>query len=182
MQRNKDQIISEWLVLLAQSGKATALDQLLKIWYPNFLRYSTQQLRDSSAAEDAVQETLICIAKKIGSLDDPAAFPKWAYRILHRRGVDVQRKAIRLREREVSYGHAEDIEHVIVKPGVGNSYQEDIPEALRELDELSYNVVHLHYLHGLKVKEIATICSIPVGTVKSRLHTARKKLKAILEK
>jgi len=181
MQRNRDQIMTEWLVLTAQSGEATALDQLLKIWYPEFLRYSTHQLKDLNAAKDAVQETLVTVAKKIGSLEDPAAFPKWAYRILHRRGVDIQRKEIRRREREVSYGHPQEVEHVYVEPGFNNDFREDILEALRGLGELSYNVIHLHYLHGLSVKEIAAICNISEGTVKSRLHTARKKLRELLE-
>jgi len=181
MRRNRDQILTEWLVLTALSGEATALDQLLKIWYPKFLRYSTHQLRDSNAAEEAVQETLITIAKSIGSLKDPAAFPKWAYRILHRRGVDMQRKAIRQREREVSYGRPEELEHAYAEPGLDNSDSNDIAEALRGLGELSYNVIHLHYLHGLSLKEIAAVCSIPEGTVKSRLHTARKNLRELLE-
>jgi len=157
------------------------MNQLLKLWYPKFLRYSTHQLNDRNAAKDAVQETVIAISKKIGSLEDPAAFPKWAYRILHRRGVDIQRKEIRQREREVNYGHSEELDHVCAEPGLNNEHLENIPEALRGLGELSYNVIHLHYLHGLSVKEIAAICSVPEGTIKSRLNTARKKLRELLE-
>ncbi len=102
MRRNSEHILSEWLVLNAQSGKSAAMDQLLRIWYPKFLRYSTHQLNNREAAKDVVQETLLTIARKIGKVKDPVAFPKWAYQILHRRGVDFQRNEIRRREREGS--------------------------------------------------------------------------------
>lgn len=101
MLRNNERILTEWLVLNAQSGKATALNQLLKIWYPAFLCYSTGQLRSREAAKDVVQETLLMVAKKIGWLKDPVVFPLWACQILHRRGVDYQRKEIRRRSREI---------------------------------------------------------------------------------
>ena len=180
MQRDRDQVLSEWLVLTAQSGQRAALEQLLKLWYPKFIRYSTHQLRDPHAAKDAVQDALMTIARKIGSLDDPAAFPKWAYRILHRRGVDLQRREIRWREREANHSSPDELEHAVVEPDPADSIREDLSRALRELGELSYNVIHLHYLHGLSVKEIAAISRVPEGTIKSRLHTARKKLKELL--
>ncbi len=180
MQRNSDHILTEWLVLNAQSGKAAAMDQLLKIWYPKFLRYSTHQLHDREAAKDVVQDTLVTVAKKIVNLKDPVAFPKWAYQILHRRGVDHQRKEIRRRGREVNVGYTETSPCDDLQPEVEFDTGQTIRNALASLDSLSYNVVHLFYLHGLSLREIATICCIPVGTVKSRLHTARGKLRNLL--
>jgi len=173
MNRNSDQILTEWLVLNAQSGKAAAMDQLLRTWYPKFLRYSAHQLRDSEAAKDVVQETLVTVAKKITSLKDPVAFPKWAYQILHHRGVDYQRSEIRRRNREAT-------EIVETQPEFDSETGEIVRDALTALDGLSYNVIHLHYLHDLSLRDIAAICCIPVGTVKSRLHTARGKLKNLL--
>lgn len=181
MQRNSDYILSEWLVLNAQSGKAAALNQLLKMWYPKFLRYSTGQLRDREAANDVVQETLIAVAKKIKSLDDPAAFPKWAYQILHRRGVDYQRADVRRRRRE----GIDEITTVASLEDASAAFEVDtkrtVQNALATLDSVCYTAVHLHYLHDLSLREIAAICRVPVGTVKSRLHTARGKLKKLLE-
>ncbi len=177
MRRNSEHILSEYLVLNAQIGKSAAMEQLLRLWYPKFLRYSTHQLNDSDAANDVVQETLMTIAKKISKVKDPAAFPKWAYQILHRRGIDHQRKEIRRREREASSIEASQI---AVEPDQEVDATQRIGAALSGLGELSYNVVHLHYLHGLSLRDIARICRIPEGTVKSRLHTARGQLKQLL--
>ncbi len=180
MSRNHDNILTEWLVLNAQSGKIEALNQLLKIWYPKFLRYSTQQLQNEEAAKDVVQDTLILLAKKIVSLRDPVAFPKWAYQILHRRGVDHQRVEIRRRNNESANRVLNVACELDDRCTLNIDASQTVGHALQQLDGDCYTVVHLHYLHELSLREIAVICHIPVGTVKSRLHTARKKLKKLL--
>ena len=181
MERNSDHVLTEWLVLNAQSGKAAAMEQLLKRWYPKFLRYSTYQLKSSEAAKDVVQETLLTVARKIGRLKDPVAFPRWSYQILHRRGVDYQRSEIRRRQREVSDDGTETAASDVQDDEQRNDDSEVIHTAMQGLGELSYNMIHLRYLHGLSLKEVAAVCDIPVGTVKSRLHAARNKLKVLLE-
>lgn len=157
------------------------MNQLLKIWYPKLLRYSARQLSDSDAAKDVVQDTLVLIAKKIRKLKDPVAFPKWAYQILHRRGVDYQRSEMRRRSREARCAQPEGTLPESANPENEVDAKQSVKVAIAELDSDSYTVVHLYYLHDLSLREIATICSIPVGTVKSRLHTARGKLKRLLE-
>jgi RNA polymerase sigma-70 factor (ECF subfamily) len=66
------------------------------------LRYAASRTRDHDAARDVVQETLICAARRIRRLGDPAAFPKWLYRILERRVVDHVRAAIRRRRSDIA--------------------------------------------------------------------------------
>lgn len=181
MQRNSDYVLTEWLVLNAQSGKVAAMNQLLKMWYPKFLRFSARQLNDHEAAKDVVQDTLVIVAKKIKRLRDPAAFPMWAYKILHRRGVDFQRAEIRRRRREEHNEQTGAPIHGELHPEYEIDTKQTVRDALAGLDSAYYSVVHLYYLHDLTLREIATICCIPVGTVKSRLHTARGKLKKLLE-
>ena len=178
MQRNSEQILTEWLVLHAQSGNAAALDQLLKIWYPKFLRYATHQLRNAEAAKDVVQETLFAVAKSIGKLEDPATFPKWAYQILQRRGVDYLRKEIRIRRNSAIEGNPPW--HIDNDSGVGMDTRLALGKALDSLKTDSYQIVHLRYLIGLNLKEIAAVMGIPEGTVKSRLHSARVQLRKLL--
>lgn len=181
MHRNSDNVLTEWLVLSAQGGKASAVNQLLKIWYPRFLRYSARQLNDGDAAKDVVQDTLVLIAKRIRRLKDPVAFPRWSYQILHRRGVDYQRSEIRRRAREAKTAQPDTPTREDTNPEFEVDTKQTVRDALAELDSDGYTVVHLYYLHDLSLREIATICSIPVGTVKSRLYTARGKLKKLLE-
>lgn len=179
MPRKSDKILSEWLVLKTQSGNPEALNQLLIIWYPKLLRFASRQLNNHEAAQDVVQETLITIAKQIHKVKDPIAFPKWTYQILHRRGVDYLRKEIKNRRVQGLPTNLEDnYEHQQSKSA---DSQIELKSALKKLNEMHYLIIHLHYLEGLSIKEISTVLSIPLGTVKSRLHTARNQLRTLLE-
>jgi RNA polymerase sigma-70 factor (ECF subfamily) len=172
MPRDSEQILTEWLVLHAQSGNADALEQLLKLWYPKLLRCAAHRTRSLDAAKDVVQETLLAAATRIQRLDDPAAFPKWLYRILERRSADHVRAQIRWR-RDATVGSEE--------PGAAEPGQATtVKDAVASLAEDSYQVVHLHYLIGLSIKEIASLIDVPEGTVKSRLHSARAQLRQLL--
>lgn len=179
MRRDSEQVLTEWLVLHAQSGSAEALEQLLRIWYPKLLRYAAAQLRDDEAAKDVVQEALLGIAKRIRRLRDPAAFPRWAYEILQRRGIDHVRRLARSREtarpEPDPYSGAADPETIGDMEG-----RVSLETALTSLGADSYQAVHLRYVIGLSLKEIASILGIPEGTVKSRLHTARAQLRNLL--
>lgn len=180
MARNADQILTEWLVLHAQGGSAAAMDQLLKIWYPKLLRYSTHQLRSQEMAKDVVQDSLLAVARRIGKLRDPVAFPKWAYQILHRRGVDCLRKEIRHRRAAELEGDPTVIRSTDVDLATTLGQRLEIGKAMESLNEHSYQIVQLRYLDGLSLKEIGAVIDIPEGTVKSRLHQARTKLKKLL--
>jgi len=172
MPRDSEQILTEWLVLHAQSGNAEALEQLLKLWYPKLLRYAAHRTRSLDAAKDVVQETLLAAATRIQRLDDPAAFPKWLYRILERRSADHVRAQIRWRRDAGAAG--ED-------PGAAKpDYATRLEDAVASLAGDSYQVVHLHYLIGFSVREIASLIDVPEGTVKSRLHSARAQLRHLL--
>jgi RNA polymerase sigma-70 factor (ECF subfamily) len=174
MPRDSEQVLTEWLVLHAQSGSADALEQLLKLWYPKLLRYASAQTRNRDAAKDVVQETLLCLSRRIRRLKDPAAFPKWMYQILQRRSVDYMRTQLRNRRTADVAGDVHMGEAGESAPGTM------LEDALESLAEESYRVVHLRYMIGLSVREIASIIDIPEGTVKSRLHSARIQLRNLL--
>ncbi len=176
MKRDSTQILTEWLVLKAQSGDSQAMNLLAKQWYPILLRYAAYQIQDDESAKDVVQETLIAVSKGIRKLNDPAAFSRWIYQILHRRGVDYVRNRIKERSNDNSYIEFDN--KVFDEDRMASSI--DIQRALRNLKDNSYQLVHLHYLHGFNSREIATITGIPEGTIKSRLHAARNHLRQLL--
>lgn len=179
MQRNRDQVLTEWLVLHAQGGNARAMDQLLKHWYPKLLRYASNQIENREAAKDVVQETMMIVARRIGRLRDPAAFPKWTYQILQRRGVDYLRKEIRNRRNTDASPRCD--EALDGDPMGDLDVRMTVNNALQSLQSDSYQIVHLRYLLGLDLREIANVVGIPTGTVKSRLHSARAQLRTLLE-
>ena len=175
MKRNSEQILTEWLVLKARSGDSRAMNLLVKEWHPKLLRYSSRQIRDEEAAKDVVQDTFMTVFKGIRKLKDPAAFPRWIYQILHRRGVDYIRRRTRNRR---TNDFIASVNQTLDEDKTMEAL--DIQRALRDLDSDSYQVVHLHYLHGFNLRDVSRITGVPEGTVKSRLFSARNHLRQFL--
>jgi RNA polymerase sigma-70 factor (ECF subfamily) len=176
MKRNSEHILTEWLVVNCQLGDAEALQQLMKIWYPKLLRYAYRQLGDQQKAQDAVQNTFEVVAKSIGKIKDPGSFAKWVYQILQNKGVDI----IRVKQKQDKlcneYVQFQEVSHSAqhnLNDGSDDYYFEQM---LNGLQPQLYQLVHLHYLEGFSMNEISDLLSIPAGTIKSRLHQARKQI------
>ena len=175
MPRNREQILTEWLVLNSQSGNADALEELLKLWYPKLLGYARRHTGSTALADDVVQETLLTVARRVRTLRDPAAFPRWLYQILNRRGAD----ALRRLQRERRFSRLEDTAEPSVREN--NDTGIALHQAFATLSSDAYQIVHMRFLVGLSLREIASVLEIPVGTVKSRLHNARATIKQLLD-
>lgn len=176
MSKYKSDVYEEWLVSKSKRGDQRAFQELLSLWQPKLLRYGMTLLGDRDAAKEVLQETLLSISRSIYRLEDPAAFPKWAYQILHRRCMDWIRRETRWREH---HEPSEDLEAVAAEQE-GSDAIDDIDllrEGLRQLDPPLSALLRLFYLEEFSVSEIAELLQIPKGTVKSRLFYARKKLK-----
>lgn len=176
MKRNSEHILTEWLVVNCQLGDADALQQLMKIWYPKLLRYAYRQLGDQQKAQDAVQNTFEVVSKTIRKIKDPGSFAKWVYQILHNKGVDLIRQKQRQDRLCDEYIQCQDVhagELSTLHDGAEDFYFEQM---LSGLQPQLYQLVHLHYLEGFSMLEISDLLAIPPGTVKSRLHQARKQI------
>lgn len=174
MKRNSEHILTEWLVVNCQLGDAEALQQLMKIWYPKLLRYACRNLGDQQKAQDAVQNTFEVVSKTINRIKDPASFAKWVYQILQNKSVDIIRQKQRqdkLCNEYMQFQSINDVEQHTLGDGAVNAGFEKM---LLGLEPQLYQLVHLHYLEGFSMVEIGDLLVIPAGTVKSRLHQARK--------
>lgn len=149
------------LVLRAQSGDREAFDALLREIAPPLLRYVTRVVGEIAMAEDAVQETLIAIVRKIEWLSDPSLFRPWAYRIASRQAFRALRKR-RLVE------PLDEIE--IPADDVTDPWQrERLLASIDRLTPASRAVITLHYLEDMPLSEVAAVLELAPGTVKSRL-------------
>jgi RNA polymerase sigma-70 factor (ECF subfamily) len=149
-----------------------AFERLLALWHPRLLRFARSRVPD--LAEDVVQDAVITMARNIHRLRDPATFGSWALTIVQRRSVDAVRKAVRRRtaegEAERPADNAPDADRAL-----------DLRAALAALPETERTLVRLHYTEGRTVAELASQLGVPPGTVKSRLHAVRVKLKTRLK-
>jgi RNA polymerase sigma-70 factor, ECF subfamily len=134
-------------------------------------------LGNEADAGDAVQETTIRAYRAFDQLKGGAvAFPAWIRRILVNTCTQIIRKRTRVipveRPEDLSDERATDMEL---------SMDGDVWDAVRDLDERYRAVVVLRFLNDMQLEDIATALDIPLGTVKSRLHTALKLLRTKLK-
>ena len=174
MKRNSEHILTEWLVVNCQLGDADALQQLMKIWYPKLLHYAYRQLDDQQKAQDAVQNTFEVVAKSIRRIKDPGAFAKWIYQILQNKGVDIIRQKQRQDRLCNEYVQFQEVHTKEQSALVNGSEDFEFEQMLSDLQPELYQLVHLHYLEGFSMIEISEMLALPTGTIKSRLHQARK--------
>ncbi|WP_157964460.1 RNA polymerase sigma factor [Exiguobacterium flavidum] len=135
-------------------------------------------LRDHALAEDAVQDALLETFRSLHKFDPQRAqFKTWFFKIVIHMTLKVRRR----RRLLFPFTGMERDEG----PSVMRRYElkEETEHLLRAVHSLGSKyepILLLHYYHDFSVKEIAHIMSVKEGTVKSRLHHARKKLRHLL--
>ena len=168
MQRTAEQVEEELLVIRCQEGDSGAAEALVARWERRLLRHALRLTGEAEAARDVAQESWLAIFRGLRALDDPARFGPWAYRIATRRCADwIRRKS---RRRETS---AERLEPAADPP----SDSPDMRTLIRGLPAPSRAVLSMFYADEMSVAEIAEALGVPEGTVKSRLYTARERLR-----
>ncbi|MEE8170682.1 MAG: RNA polymerase sigma factor [Phycisphaerae bacterium] len=183
MHRSPEDIEDELLVLRCQGGEPEAFNALVSRWQPRLQRLAKRLTADRDAASDLVQDAWLAIVRGLRRLDDPARFRAWAYRIVTNKCADwIRRRAVR-RDAALAF-------RVAVSDPNDDSGRPTFDEAdeitrmramLRQLPDVQRTILSLHYLDGLSVLEIATVFNLPTGTVKSRLHNARVRLRRTLQ-
>jgi len=164
-----------------------AFDQLVRPHFERLYRLAYRLTGNKAEAEDLFQELLI---KAFGKLDDLADIEEpgsWLSRVLYNLFIDQHRRFARQRMHLVDEGH-------LAGDGLAGLAGDDNPvannERLQQLQQLDSAlqllseehriVVLLHDTEGYKLTEIQELTGTPVGTIKSRLHRARARLREIL--
>jgi RNA polymerase sigma-70 factor (ECF subfamily) len=179
--RDSERIYDEFLVAAAVAGDRPALSRLAARWQPRLVRHAWRVLGDAERARDMVQEAWVEILRGLARLDDVAAFPAWAFRIVTRR---CQRDFGRpLHESldaddDAAGWNAPAPEH---ESGEFKADVSTVMDAVARLPGPQRAALALFYLEDLSVAEIAIATDVPPGTVKTRLMHARNKVRAILE-
>jgi RNA polymerase sigma factor (sigma-70 family) len=166
------------LVRLAReaiAGDRKALDELLRELEPVVVRAARLMGGSGSwSAEDAAQEALLDVARSIETLRAPEAITTWALRITTRRALKHAR-----RERFLGFGRTpQSAPELAVEPADGRSAA--LKEAFDRLPPRLRATAVLRLYAGLSELETAETLGCSLGTVKSNLHDARKRLAASL--
>jgi RNA polymerase sigma-70 factor (ECF subfamily) len=172
-------IYDELLVLRSQGGDATAFEELVGRWQERLWRHAWRMTGDHDAAWDVLQEAWMGISRGLRRLEDPAAFGAWVYRIVSNHCGSWLRRERRRGRADRAY--AEAIDRNADRDDETTERCADLNEALSRLSGRDRAILSLRYYDRFNTAEIAAIVDVPEGTVKSRLHYARKRLRAMLE-
>src|SRR5580658_6549673 len=153
------------LVLLAQTGDRTALEQLLHDSYAPLRRYITR-LAGAALADDILQETSLQIFRKLPFLREPVVFRPWTFRIASRIAFSHLKHA----RRWLPLDDAPPEHLTTLNLSLGEPPEEALLTLLDHVSPASRAVLLLRYQHDLTFEECAAILEIPISTAKSRLH------------
>ena len=174
----------------ARHGDLDAFEELVHARMDAVYRLTHAIVNDPADAVDAAQEAFVAAWRQIAHLKDPDRFDAWLARI----AVNAARMALRARGRrrvreiaasaatEVAAGgtRAADSWRPTGDSGRPTDDGAGLAAALAHLTADQRALLALHHLEGRSVADIAAVLGIPIGTVKSRLFTARRALDAAL--
>ncbi len=166
----------------ARAGEPAAWEALLARYRLPLYAYVFELVHHEQASLDIVQESFINAARHIHSLREDGKFGSWLFNIAHQKCVQHWR---RQRPAEVALDpRDEDLPDSEPGPEEWLVRKEQEAAFMRLLDQLPAPhraVVLLHFIEDFPLEEIARITGAPVGTVKSRLHYARRALRKAVE-
>jgi len=157
----------------AVDGNTAAIEGLIVTCQPDLLKFARQVCATPEDAEDAVQETLWTISRKIGTLRMITAFIGWAARIVRNECYRLLRYARGERPLEPD----DDLLHYDDDPNLRSALQYDVATALAELPLIYRQVIIMRDVEERTAPEVAETLGISVEAVKSRLHRARTMLR-----
>ena len=170
------------LVRLAQSGDRVAFGDLVTRFQGEVVAAALTKLRDAGEAQELAQEVFVHAMRKLPQLRDPRCFAGWLRRITARMAIN--RLTRRGPVRGADAGLLDAVPAVTAGPLedlVRAEQRAAVQAGLRRLKPLDRQALEAFYLRGRSLKRIARELAVPVGTVKRRLHVARRRLKAVLE-
>lgn len=167
----------------ARAGDASAWDILFQRYQLPLYSFVAELVRDEQAALDIVQETFINAVRYLHSLRDDEKFGSWLFGIAHQRCIQLwrrKRKDDGFFNEEVHddlVGDAEPPDEVLIR-------REDETAFMALIETLPFahrTVLLLHYLEDFPLEQIAEATETNLGTVKSRLHYAKKALRKLIK-
>ena len=167
-------------VLRAQQRDPEAFRCLVDAYEERLLYFIRRFVKDIDDALDVLQDVWLTMFRRLPHLHAPAAFRVWLYQVAHDKAVSLIRDQRRETQAVEALGDSLDAE-----PAGDGTVFEDAELVHRGLQTLSpehREVLTLHFLEDLRLEEIAEILRCPIGTVKSRLHYAKKCLRQDMEK
>ena len=174
-------IQDEVLVLKARLGQEAAFLQLVDRYHAKLLYYVRRLVGNKELADDVIQESWLAAYRQLPRLRAPQAFHVWLYRIAHTQAVSAIRTEARYVEMAEDWEPPDDTDEAEAELELSARDAARIHAALEQLPTQPREILALRFLEDMSYEEIACVLGCAVGTVKSRIHYARKALRRKME-
>ena len=168
-------------VTQARAGEPAAWDALFRRYQLPLYVFVFELVRDEQASLDVVQETFIAAVRHLDGLRDDAKFGSWLFGIAHQKCLQRWRKKggheVLLDELPESPDEFEDGPDDLL---IRRELEAEFMNLLNQLPPPQRSVLLLHFVEDFSLEEIARITETQIGTVKSRLHYARRALRKLI--
>ena len=150
------------------------LEKLLSVHFASLERYVKYKISNKHDAEEVIQDVCLAATMRFGSLKSPAAFKAWLIGIAAHKCKDYYRH--KAKDMHISL---DALSESALRTGrCGITEQSVVHDTLDKLEDKEKQILYLYYFQNLSQEDIATHLSLPIGTVKSRLHYAKQKFKS----
>lgn len=168
------------LIERVADGDRTAFRELYRTYYPRLFGYVLRMIGRPEVVEEVLDDVLMVVWRKAHRFERRSRVSTWIFGIAYRQTL----RALRARGRSPRFEEL-DSESVLApdspeRDAHRRQRAERLERALRALSPEQRAVVELTYFEGLSYPEIARIAGCPVGTVKSRMFHARRKLRRLV--
>lgn len=181
-------ITDEQLIRDASKGNMKSFDELVLRYNKRVMNTAFGMLSDYHDACDASQEVFLRVYKSLSSFKGDSSFSTWLYRITVNVCSDILRKRRKHTAESLDKTDGESPPHDIPDTGATphdkaeqNELQRLVRDAVARLPEEYRTVLTLYEFEGASYEQISEILKCPIGTVKSRISRAKKKLRKNLE-
>jgi RNA polymerase sigma-70 factor (ECF subfamily) len=179
MTDDADRLYERLLVLRCQAGDEGAFAELVERYQPRLRYYLRKMLFGVSEPDDVLQDLWLDVFRAVARLSDAGAFRAWLYSVARARALK------QFRKRRLSFQPLEEQELADVGQGTESFAADEAESVHAALDKLAAahrEVLVLRYIEDMSYEEIAPIVNCGVGTVRSRLHYAKRALRNELDK
>ena len=151
--------------------------ELIAAEIPKLRRYARALLRNRDGADDLVQDTILLALEKNHLYERGTNLRAWLFTLMHNHYVNLVRRSLRRGQTIV----VEKLTLATPAAQIASLELRDLESAIARLPEEQRETLLLIGLEGMKYEEVAQICGVPIGTVRSRLSRARAGLRRMTE-
>ena len=179
---SREKVILAAQVRAAQMGSREAFGQLVERYQRSVYAVAMRRLRNHAEAQELVQEVFVQAMRKISQLREPECFGGWLRSITGRMAINraVRRGCVISTDREVIEATCVD-RRTPLTSALDNERAQQVRAGMERLRDLDRETLEAFYVRGQSLIEMADEFQSPIGTIKRRLHVARKRLAAELE-